>query len=155
MWRCNSTGMPNKNRLWRQNIKSSAKNVALGAFSLVLYYTLSLRFLSCSHRISIQQEGKRGGGGSSSLKLNLTDPYRTWGMLGRRAGSTVSIYAQVQCREPKTGQQKVQFYFEDEIHWQSGYSLSMHAAHSGIRKTVDNYCYEIICLVYSTVQCIQ
>ena len=30
-------------------------------------------------------------------------------MLGRRAGSTVSVYAQVQCREPKTGQQKVQF----------------------------------------------
>ena len=30
-------------------------------------------------------------------------------MLGRQAGSTVSVYAQVQCREPKTGQQKVQF----------------------------------------------
>ena len=29
------------------------------------------------HRISIQQEGKRGGRGSSSFKLNLTDPCRT------------------------------------------------------------------------------
>ena len=77
------------------------------------------------HRISIQPEGKRGGGGSSSFELNLTDPCRTWGMLGRRAGSTVSVYAQVQCREPKTGQQKVQLYCEDEIHWRSGYSLSM------------------------------
>ena len=26
------------------------------------------------HRISTEQEGERGGGGSSSLKLNLTDP---------------------------------------------------------------------------------
>ena len=31
----------------------------------------------------------------------------------------------VQCREQKTGQHKVQFYCEDEIHRQSGYSLSM------------------------------
>ena len=46
-------------------------------------------------------------------------------MLGRRAGSTVSVYAQVHCREPKTGQQKVQLHCEDEIHWRSGYSLSM------------------------------
>ena len=43
-------------------------------------------------------------------------------MLGRRAGS---VYAQVQCRDPKTGQHKVQFYREDEIYSQSGYSLSM------------------------------
>ena len=34
-------------------------------------------------------------------------------MLGQRAGSTVSVYAQVQCPEPKTGQQKVQLYCED------------------------------------------
>ena len=39
--------------------------------------------------------------------------------------STVSVYAQVQCQEPKTGQQKVQFYCEDEIYCRSGYSLSM------------------------------
>ena len=37
----------------------------------------------------------------------------------------VSVYAQVQCREPKTGQQKVQLYCEDNSHCQSGYSLSM------------------------------
>ena len=29
-------------------------------------------------------------------------------MLGRQAGSPVSVYVRVQCREPKTGQQKVQ-----------------------------------------------
>ena len=46
-------------------------------------------------------------------------------MLGQRAGSTVSVYAQVQCQEHKTGQQKVQFYYEDEIYCRSGYSLSM------------------------------
>ena len=72
------------------------------------------------------QEGKRGGGGSSSLKLNLTDPCRTWGMPGRWAVSTVSVCAStVQCRELKTGQQRVHFYCEDEIHCRSGYSLSM------------------------------
>ena len=46
-------------------------------------------------------------------------------MLGRRAGSTVSVYEQIQCREPKSGQQNVQFYCEDEIDCRSGYSLSM------------------------------
>ena len=46
-------------------------------------------------------------------------------MLGLRVGSTVAEYAQVQYQEPKTGQQKVQFYCEDEIYCQSGYSLSM------------------------------
>ena len=71
------------------------------------------------------KKGKGEGGGSSSLKLNLTDPCRTRGMLGRRAGSTVPVYAQVQCREHKTGQQKVPFYCEDKIHCRSGYSLSM------------------------------
>ena len=69
---------------------------------------------------------KGEGGGSSSLKLNLTDPCRTWGMPGRRAVSTVSVCAStVQCRELKTGQQRVHFYCEDEIHCRSGYSLSM------------------------------
>ena len=29
--------------------------------------------------------------------------------IGRRAGSTVTVCARVQCREPKTGQHKVQF----------------------------------------------
>ena len=79
---------------------------------------------------SVKQEGKRGGTGSSSLKLNLIYPCRAWGMLGRQAGATVSVYARVQCREPKTGQQKVQFYCEDEIHCRSGYSLSMISVHS-------------------------
>ena len=51
-------------------------------------------------------------------------------MLGWRAGSTVSVYAQVQCLEPITGQQKVQFYWEDEIYCRSGYSLSMAVQYS-------------------------
>ena len=51
------------------------------------------------------------GKGSLLLWRRFTFPifqYHCWGMLGWRAGSTVSVYAQVQCREPKTGQQKVQ-----------------------------------------------
>ena len=84
---------------------------------------MQIRWVYLNHRISTARR-ERGGGGSSSFELNLTDPCRTWGMLGWRAGSTVSVYAQVQCREPKTGQQKVQFYFEDEIYCRSGYSLS-------------------------------
>ena len=31
----------------------------------------------------------------------------------------------VQCQEPKTGQEKVQLYCEDDSYCQSGYSLSM------------------------------
>ena len=44
-------------------------------------------------------------------------------MLGRRAGSPFAVYVivQVQCREPKTGQEKVHFYCEDD----SSYYLSM------------------------------
>ena len=53
-------------------------------------------------------------------------------MLGQRARSTVSVYAQEHCREPKTGQQKVPFYCEDEIYCRSGYSLSMLDPHSAI-----------------------
>ena len=41
------------------------------------------------------------------------------------AGSTVSVYGQVQCQEPKKGQQKIQFYCKDEIHCRSGYNLFM------------------------------
>ena len=35
-------------------------------------------------------------------------------MPGQWAGSPVAVYARVQCREPKTGQQKVQLPSEDE-----------------------------------------
>ena len=61
---------------------------------------------------------KGKGADSSSLKLNLTDPCRILystvpvpllrDAIGRQAGSTVSVYARVQCPEPKTGQKKVQ-----------------------------------------------
>ena len=53
---------------------------------------------------------------SVAFFFKITPPYRTvscqyrcLGMPGRQAGSAVSVHAQVQCREPKTGQQKVQF----------------------------------------------
>ena len=72
-------------------------------------------------------------GVASPLKLNLTDPCRTvrcqyhgWGMPGCRAGSPFAVYAWVQCREPKTGQKKVQFYCKDDWLWPSCYYLSMH-----------------------------
>ena len=44
-------------------------------------------------------------------------------MPGRPAGSPIAVYAQVQCREPKTGKQKVQLYWEDNKHCQSGYII--------------------------------
>ena len=56
----------------------------------------------------------------STSKLNLTDTCRTvpcqyhaWGMPGRQTGSPIAENARVQCREPKTGPQKVQFYCND------------------------------------------
>ena len=65
------------------------------------------------HRVSKELERKKIGGHASSLKLNLTDPWRTvpcqyhgWGMPGRWAVSSIAVYARVQCREPKTGQEK-------------------------------------------------
>ena len=42
-------------------------------------------------------------------------------MPGRRAGTSVAVYARVQCREPKTGKRKVQFS-----------SKTKHFAHQGI-----------------------
>ena len=83
--------------------------------------TASFSFLSTQQRVCIHLERKRGEGDASSLKLNLTDPCRTVpcqyngrGMPGRRAGSPIAVYARVQCQEPKTGQEKVQFYCEDD-----------------------------------------
>ena len=46
-------------------------------------------------------------------------------MPGRRAGSPIVVYARVQCREPETGQQKVQFYSEDNSLFLSSYYLSI------------------------------
>ena len=48
----------------------------------------------------------------------------------QRAGSPIAVYAQVQCQEPKTGQQKVQFYCEDDLLFWSSYYLSMLWAYS-------------------------
>ena len=46
-------------------------------------------------------------------------------MPGRRAGSPIAVYAGVQCQEPKTGQEKVQFYCEEDLLFLSSYYLSM------------------------------
>ena len=46
-------------------------------------------------------------------------------MPGQWAGPPIAVYAQVHCREPKTGQQKVELYCEDDLPCQSGYNLSM------------------------------
>ena len=62
------------------------------------------------------------------LPYNLCQ-YNGWGMPGWRAGSPVSVYVRVHCREPKTGQQMVQFYCEDDWLWPSCYCLSMRNPH--------------------------
>ena len=65
------------------------------------------------------------------LKLpNWPQPYSTmpapWLRDARPgAGSPIAVYAWVQCREPKTGQKKVQFYCKDDWLWPSCYYLSM------------------------------
>ena len=81
----------------------------------------------------IEQDRKRQIADSSSVKLNLTDPYRTVpcqyyiGLRDARSrsGSPIAVYARVQCQEPKTGQEKVQFYCEDDLLFLSSYYLSM------------------------------
>ena len=89
-------------------------------FVCVQHSTYTVYCVQFHHRISIQQEGKRGGGRLffPCIEPNWPLPY-TLGMLGRRAGSTVSVYVQEQCC--KTGQQKVLFYCEDDSHCQSRY----------------------------------
>ena len=44
-------------------------------------------------------------------------------MLSRQTGSTFAVYAQVQCREPKTGQEKVHFSSEDDLLFISSYYI--------------------------------
>ena len=66
----------------------------------------------------------------SLIEPNWPLPYSTvpvlgWGLPGRRAGTPLAVYVQVQCREPKTGQQKVQLYCEDINIANLGYNLSM------------------------------
>ena len=71
------------------------------------------------HRICTARKEKAG----RWLVFSLIEPnwqpavpcqYQDWGMPGLRAGSPIAVYTQVQCQEPKTGQQKVQFYCEDD-----------------------------------------
>ena len=60
-------------------------------------------------------------------------------MPSRRAGSPIAVYARVQCREPKTGQEKVQFYCKDDSLFLSFYYLSM------------MYSYSTMCIVQCTI----
>ena len=59
--------------------------------------------LSSAQRVCTSIEGMRGVGGRFFTKIEptVTDPCRT-------------VYALVQCREPKTGQNKGQFYCKDD-----------------------------------------
>ena len=57
--------------------------------------------------------------------------YHGWWMPGRRAGSTFAVYARVQCREPKTGQEKAQFYCEDDSLFLSSYYLFIYGLNNG------------------------
>ena len=104
--------------------------VSLMQGGIQMRFLVVLDQVGFEHRISSARKEK-GWGDSSSLKLNLSDPCRTvpcqyhgWGMPGQRAGSPIAVYA-VQCQEPKTGQEKVQLYCEDDILFLSSYYLSM------------------------------
>ena len=58
-------------------------------------------------------------------------------MPGRQAGSTIAVYARVQCQEPKKGQEKVYFSSEDDLLFISSYYLSMWASVQKIVKDKD------------------
>ena len=97
---------------------------------IIPWVPIDIHNIPINHRESTTREVK--GGVTSSLKLNLTDPcrivscrYHCWGMPGRQAGSPFAVNTQVQCREPKTGPEKVQFYCEDDWLFLSSYYLSM------------------------------
>ena len=72
----------------------------------------------------VHLERKREGGWCffTQIEPNWPLPYRRtvpcqyngWGMPCWRAGSPIAVYAREQCREPKTGQKKVQFYCKDD-----------------------------------------
>ena len=68
----------------------------------------------------------------SQIEPNWPLPYSTVlvsllrDAIGRQAGSPVSIFVQVQCRLPKTGQEKVQFSRKTKYSADLGYNLSMH-----------------------------
>ena len=68
----------------------------------------------------------------SQIEPNWPLPYSTVPVpllrdaIGRQAGSPVSIFVQVQCRWPKTGQEKVQFSRKTKYSADLGYNLSMH-----------------------------
>ena len=74
------------------------------------------------------------------IEPTVTDPCRTvpcqyhsWGKTDQWTGS------QVQCREPKTGLEKVQLYCEDDSHFLSSYYLSIHSPHpTHTRKNTDS-----------------
>ena len=102
--------------------------------SFYLFFLLGLHHIYASLRengfpdLQVRQKPKRGKGeedDASSPKLNLTDPsaYSTMPVQLLRDArpkdwvtycSTSTVYARVQCREPKTWQKKVQLYCKDD-----------------------------------------
>ena len=84
-----------------------------------LFYTIHSIYSYCrlhtpraKSMYNVHLERKRGGGWCffTQIEPNWPLPYST---------------VPVQCREPKTGQEKVQFYCEDDWLWPSCYYLSM------------------------------
>ena len=89
-------------------------------------------FITLRHRISTARKEKDWGRHffhqiEPNWPLPYTVPcqYHGWGMPGLLAGSPIAVYAEVQCPEPKTGQEKVQFNGEDNLLFLSFYYLSM------------------------------
>ena len=102
-------------------------------YCTVQHLYVQYRDTLCQRVCTRTSKGEMGGGDSSSMS-NWTEltpavynpcEYDGWGMPGQRAGSPVSVYVRVHCREPKTGQQMVQFYCKDDWLLPSCYYLSM------------------------------
>ena len=110
---------------------------------------MMLSYFKCSHHLAgltllynhkestAREERGWGRRFFHRIEPTVTDPcrivpcqYHGWGMPGRRARSPIAFYARVQCREPKTGLERVQFYCEDDILFLSSYYLSMTKGHA-------------------------
>ena len=110
------------------------------------------------HRVSTSREEKGGKGDASSLKLNLTDPchtvlcqYHCLGMLGRQAGSTVLVYARVQCLRAQNRAAKGSILKEDEILCQSCYIIYLCGGVSSIQffnQSIQNDAIRFLCCMW-------
>ena len=133
------------------NLSSSMWLAAFHITNLLRLYNIyglvdlmMLSYFKCSHHLAgltllynhkestAREERGWGRRFFHQIEPTVTDPcrivpcqYHGWGMPGRRARSPIAFYARVQCREPKTGLERVQFYCEDDILFLSFYYLSM------------------------------